>query len=62
MKILHWDVEGVSPKELTIFLRENNIDVCCIQETHLQTGKSLLRLEDINALGMTEMDGEREES
>ena len=42
LKILHWNAEGVSPKAdaLTLFLRENNIDVCCIQETHLQTGKS----------------------
>jgi hypothetical protein len=38
---MHWNAEGVTNKksELEQFLYENNIDICCIQETHLQEGK-----------------------
>ena len=35
--ICHWNAEGVRTKklELQTFLKTHNIDVCCIQETHL---------------------------
>ena len=38
---MHWNAEGVSNKkeELEHFLNINNINVCCLQETHLQEGK-----------------------
>ena len=41
IKIMQWNAEGVTPKTdaLGMFLQENSIDVCCIQETHLQEGK-----------------------
>ena len=37
LRIMHWNAEGVRQKklELSNFLKVNNIDVCCIQETHL---------------------------
>lgn len=37
LKICHWNAEGVRNKktELQHFLRDQAIDVCCIQETHL---------------------------
>ena len=37
LNICHWNAEGVSTKklELQTFLKTHNIDVCCIQETHL---------------------------
>ena len=36
---LHWNAEGVRNKnlELQALLNERNIDVCCIQETHLNS-------------------------
>jgi hypothetical protein len=39
---MHWNAEGVSNKreELQHFLHENNVNICCIQETHLQDDKS----------------------
>ena len=39
---MHWNAEGVSRKtaELSHFLHENDVNVCCIQETHLQGDKS----------------------
>ena len=38
---MQWNAEGVSNKkeELEHFLHENSINICCIQETHLQEGK-----------------------
>ena len=37
--MLHWNAEGVRNKklELQVLLKERNIDVCCIQETHLNS-------------------------
>ena len=37
--MLHWNAEGVRNKnlELQVCLKERNIDVCCIQETHLDS-------------------------
>ena len=42
IKIMQWNAEGVTPKTdaLGYFLKENSIDVCCIQETHLQKDKT----------------------
>ena len=42
LKIMQWNAEGLTPKKeaLANFLFENNIDICCVQETHLQKGKS----------------------
>ena len=39
---MHWNAEGVARKktELEQFLFENDIGICCIQETHLQEGKT----------------------
>jgi exonuclease III len=39
---MHWNAEGVYNKktELQHFLHERDINVCCIQETHLQPAKS----------------------
>ena len=39
MTIRNWNAEGVRNKklELQVLLRERNIDVCCIQETHLNS-------------------------
>ena len=41
LKIVHWNAEGVMNKAdaLKVFLHENNVDVCLVQETHLQEGK-----------------------
>ena len=42
LKVMHWNAEGVMNKAdaLKIFLHENSVDICCIQETHLQEGKT----------------------
>ena len=38
---MHWNAEGLSNKkeELEQFLYQNDVHVCCIQETHLKPGK-----------------------
>ena len=42
LKVMQWNAEGVSPKKeaLAKFLDENKVDICCVQETHLQNGKT----------------------
>ena len=37
LTIMHWNAEGVRNKkeELQQFLKANSVDICCIQETHL---------------------------
>ncbi|KAK3759064.1 hypothetical protein RRG08_022053 [Elysia crispata] len=37
LPIAHWNVEGVRQKKLEFeqFLQKHNIDICCLQETHL---------------------------
>ena len=37
LRIVHWNTEGVQQKKLELqqFLKAQKIDVCCIQETHL---------------------------
>ena len=39
---MHWNAESVTNKktELEHILHERNIQICCIQETHLQSDKS----------------------
>ena len=39
---MHWNAEGVLNKETDMkhVLHENNITICCIQETHLQPKRS----------------------
>ena len=39
LRVMQWNAEGVRRKktELQNFLKERNIDVCCIQETHLNS-------------------------
>jgi ribonuclease HI len=39
--IVHWNAEGVTNKktELEQYLHQHNINICCLQETHLQEGK-----------------------
>ena len=41
INIMQWNAEGVSNKkeELEQFLHTKSINICCIQETHLQEGK-----------------------
>lgn len=41
INIMQWNAEGVSNKreELQHFLHENNVNICCIEETHLQEDK-----------------------
>ncbi|PVD38981.1 hypothetical protein C0Q70_01606 [Pomacea canaliculata] len=41
INIMHWNAEGVTNKktELEQFLYQNSINICCIQETHLQKEK-----------------------
>ena len=41
LKIMQWNAEGVIRKktELEHILKKENIDICCIQETHLQKDK-----------------------
>ena len=41
--VMHWNAEGVMNKktELEHLLHEKNINICCLQETHLQSGKTL---------------------
>ncbi|PVD24868.1 hypothetical protein C0Q70_15357 [Pomacea canaliculata] len=41
INIMHWNAEGVTNKktELEQFLHQNSINICCIQETHLQKEK-----------------------
>ena len=40
--VMHWNAEGVMNKktELEHLLHVRNINICCIQETHLQDGKA----------------------
>ena len=40
--VMHWNAEGVMNKktELEHILHEKNINICCIQETHLKSGKA----------------------
>ena len=42
LKVMHWNAEGVAGKidALEVFLHENKVDVCCIQETHLTVEKN----------------------
>ena len=42
LEIMHWNAEGVFHKEdeLRHLLHQRDVDVCCIQETHLKEGKS----------------------
>ena len=42
LRVVHWNAEGVFNKAdaLKMFLFENKVDVCCVQETHLQEGKT----------------------
>jgi len=37
LRIMHWNAEGVQRKKLELqnFLKTNNVDICCVQETHL---------------------------
>ena len=37
LRIVHWNAEGVRQKKLELqqFLKVQKIDICCIQETHL---------------------------
>ena len=39
LRLCHWNVEGIRPKkhELQNVLKSKNIEVCCIQETHLNS-------------------------
>ena len=39
LRLCHWNAEGIRPKKLEIqtFLKSINIEVCCIQETHLNS-------------------------
>ena len=39
LRMIHWNAEGVRNKklELQVLLKERNINVCCIQETHLNS-------------------------
>ena len=41
LKIMQWNAEGVIRKKTEIehILKKENIDICCIQETHLQKDK-----------------------
>ena len=41
INIVQWNAEGVSNKkdDLQHFLHENNVNICCIEETHLQEDK-----------------------
>ncbi len=43
INIVQWNAEGVSNKRdeqsLQHFLQENNVNICCIEETHLQEDK-----------------------
>ncbi|KAK7101444.1 hypothetical protein V1264_019826 [Littorina saxatilis] len=39
LRIMHWNAEGVRQKKLELqqFLKSQQIDICCIQETHLNS-------------------------
>nr|KAG5689417.1 hypothetical protein BaRGS_017935 [Batillaria attramentaria] len=41
LTIMHWNAEGITNKktEFEHFLHENSINICCVQETHLQEEK-----------------------
>ena len=41
INIMQWNAEGIGNKkdELEVFLHNNSINICCIQETHLEDGK-----------------------
>ena len=43
IRVMHWNAEGVFHKveELRNILVEKDIDICCIQETHLTEAKNL---------------------
>ena len=53
---MHWNAEEVFNRreELQHFLHENNVNICCIQETPLQDGKSFLKSKDTKFSGVTE--------
>ena len=42
LKIMQWNAEGLVKKktELENILKEESIDICCIQETHLKKDKT----------------------
>ena len=48
LRMLHWNAEWVRNKklELQVLLKERNIDVCCIQETHLNSRLKDTRLSE----------------
>ena len=39
LRLCHWNAEGIRPKKLEIqtIFKSKNIEVCCIQETHLNS-------------------------
>ncbi|CAC5403317.1 unnamed protein product [Mytilus coruscus] len=61
INIMHWNAEGVSNKrdELQHFLHENNVNICCIAETHLQEG-NLLKSEDTKFSGVKKKERKKE--
>ena len=61
VKVMHWNAEGVHNKQTDLqhVLNENNITICCIQETHLQP-KNPLKSEDTSAFDPTELAGATE--
>ena len=46
LKVVHWNAEGVANKttELSNFLYDNDIQICCIQETHFQDNKKPFKI------------------
>ena len=63
VKVMHWNAEGVHNKQTDLqhVLHENNITICCIQETHLQP-KTPLTSEDTSVFDPTELAGTKEGS
>ena len=46
LKVVHWNAERVANKttELSQFLYENDVKICCIQETHFQDNRKSFKI------------------
>lgn len=57
INITHWNAEGVSSKreEMHYLLHENNVNICCVQETHVQDCKPLISSHHNPTLGLLQV-------
>jgi hypothetical protein len=41
LRLAYWNVDGVRGKKLEQFLSEHGVDICLLNETHLESGRAL---------------------